>query len=588
MTAETPLESLPVLIFDCQATGPNPEKNFLLEAAWKVLDPDGETALDITGSQSCLVKSPPDAEIPWRIERLTGIGVEQTACGVDEKEAWVRLMASADLVRRRVSGDLCPMVIHYARFEDPFLRYLHRSFSPDTPFPFDIYCTHEIALRLWPNLPRRGLRALSGFLGFAVDELRRSSHHVRATKQVWDQTVRELRRAANVRTGSDLRQWLSAKHDSKRNRYVYPMEKEKRVSVPDRPGVYYMLRANGDILYVGKATSLKQRVNSYFQKQSGHAEATLEMLSQARDIRYDTTATALEAALLETDEIKAHSPPYNKALREENREIAFACDRLQEISARCDGRFRIGPFPSSGLLDPLVHLLKLLEGPTPDTFESDVISQTLGIPPDYAPDPDCFLEGLSLLKREYAGWIRKGREAALVVRLGRLLHLRKLEEEAIELSDDHDDNDEYPEEDRVDPEQAEWTAERVFSHLEGLLRGGARSVRRAAWFCRLCDSVVVWSQKGSPDRRCHYITLSGGRIEDSGVLRVGQEVPFSSPPRRSRLERMEQIDIACYDRLRVLTTELKRLAKEQRLHCVEMGPHLTMDPERAGRALEWV
>ncbi len=59
-----------------------------------------------------------------------------------------------------------------------------------------------------------------------------------------------------------------------------------------------------------------QRVKSYFQKKSRHPEHILEMLSQAVEISFKITPTALQAAVLETDEIKKYTPPYNKALKE--------------------------------------------------------------------------------------------------------------------------------------------------------------------------------------------------------------------------------------------------------------------------------
>src|SRR4029434_6606780 len=94
--------------------------------------------------------------------------------------------------------------------------------------------------------------------------------------------------------------------------------------IADAPGIYRMLRTSGDVLYVGKAASLRHRVTSYFRKQNGMPERTLEMLSQARGISVDVMPSALEAALFECDEIKRHRPPYNVALTVENRALWFA------------------------------------------------------------------------------------------------------------------------------------------------------------------------------------------------------------------------------------------------------------------------
>ena len=112
-----------------------------------------------------------------------------------------------------------------------------------------------------------------------------------------------------------------------------------------------MLRSNGDVLYVGKARSLKRRINSYFQKKSSHAEHILEMLSQAADIDVTDTGSALEAAILENDEIKRLSPPYNKALRSRDRQLWF-CDRsLTSFSGRPDDIHTVGPLPSREIVE---------------------------------------------------------------------------------------------------------------------------------------------------------------------------------------------------------------------------------------------
>ena len=71
------------------------------------------------------------------------------------------------------------------------------------------------------------------------------------------------------------------------------------------------------------------------------------MLSQVRAISFEVTRSALEAALLESDEIKRHRPPYNIALTDDNRRVWFASPDLGEHSPRPSPRCSIGPFPSA-------------------------------------------------------------------------------------------------------------------------------------------------------------------------------------------------------------------------------------------------
>src|SRR5919204_406602 len=98
----------------------------------------------------------------------------------------------------------------------------------------------------------------------------------------------------------DCQATMAAPRDApKGRRRVWPMPRDVRLALPEAPGIYRMLRTSGDVLYVGKATSLRHRVNSYFRKQTGIAERTLEMLSQARGISVEVMPSALEAALFE-------------------------------------------------------------------------------------------------------------------------------------------------------------------------------------------------------------------------------------------------------------------------------------------------
>jgi excinuclease ABC subunit C len=87
--------------------------------------------------------------------------------------------------------------------------------------------------------------------------------------------------------------------------------------LPDKPGVYLMKDSTGQIIYVGKAVSLKNRVRSYFQKSANHSPKVKAMVDQVEDFDYIITANEIEALILECNLIKEKSPKYNVRLKDD-------------------------------------------------------------------------------------------------------------------------------------------------------------------------------------------------------------------------------------------------------------------------------
>ena len=87
------------------------------------------------------------------------------------------------------------------------------------------------------------------------------------------------------------------------------MKKAITTTLPNSPGVYLMKNAQGQIIYIGKAGSLKKRVSSYFQKTNDNKTAAL--MSEIKKIDYQKTDSILEATILEANLIKKYQPKYN-------------------------------------------------------------------------------------------------------------------------------------------------------------------------------------------------------------------------------------------------------------------------------------
>ena len=92
---------------------------------------------------------------------------------------------------------------------------------------------------------------------------------------------------------------------------------EKLERLPDRPGVYLYKDAKGQVVYVGKAASVRSRVRSYFQASRTRDAKTDALVDHIADVDYIVTANELEALILESNLVKRHRPRYNIILRDD-------------------------------------------------------------------------------------------------------------------------------------------------------------------------------------------------------------------------------------------------------------------------------
>lgn len=130
--------------------------------------------------------------------------------------------------------------------------------------------------------------------------------------------------------------------------------KAKIKDVPDNPGVYLMLDEGGEIIYVGKAKNLKNRLRSYFFNLSNRTVKVMAMLEHVADFRYIICASEVDALLTENNLIKKHTPRYNILLKDDKAYPFLRIDMKQpypkiEIVRRLknDGAKYFGPYMQS-------------------------------------------------------------------------------------------------------------------------------------------------------------------------------------------------------------------------------------------------
>lgn len=141
--------------------------------------------------------------------------------------------------------------------------------------------------------------------------------------------------------------------------------REKLKELPDKPGVYIMRNVDGDIIYVGKAISLKRRVRQYFDNNKNKGAKVLAMVSHIQDFEYIIVQNEVEALVLESNLIKKNRPKYNIVLRDDKQYPYIKITRekfprIQKVrQVKKDGADYFGPYPDAYAVNDAIDLFNL-------------------------------------------------------------------------------------------------------------------------------------------------------------------------------------------------------------------------------------
>ena len=144
------------------------------------------------------------------------------------------------------------------------------------------------------------------------------------------------------------------------------VEQQLRIT-PERPGVYMMKDARGNILYVGKASVLRNRLRTYFGSPSGQLPKIRRMIGHVHDFEYIVTDSEAEALILENTLIKRYRPRYNARLKDDKTYPYLKIDLSEEFprvyitrKVAQDGARYFGPFATAGSVRQTMDLVKRL------------------------------------------------------------------------------------------------------------------------------------------------------------------------------------------------------------------------------------
>jgi len=348
LALRVPLEEAPFCVVDLETTGGRPGPGTIIEiGAYRMV---GRRMVD---SFSSLVR--PHAPIPRFISRLTSITNEMVAGAPPIEQVLGGF--------REFLGDAV-MVAHNAAFDHAFLDFeFRRIFGIGLRNP--TLCTLRMARRFLPSLRRRRLDLLAEYFGLSTDGRHRGLGDARMAAEILSIFIEMAQKMGVERLDRLLDLHGRGASGRRIERHVPP---EVISALPDAPGVYLMRNERGDLLYVGKARRLRERVGSYFN--SSVNAKTAELISHVHAIETRLARSSLEAALLEAKLIRELKPPYNRMLKSAAPAYFIKIDMMDEfprislargIGAR-RGVMYLGPFIGRRSLDISVRALSRILG----------------------------------------------------------------------------------------------------------------------------------------------------------------------------------------------------------------------------------
>jgi len=228
----------------------------------------------------------------------------------------------------------------------------------EEPHDFDLksICTCKLARRLLPKLKSKSLGNVSAHLGIDMKKKHRAYEDTLATSKILLHFLDKLQTEYEFDSIEDVIKFQNSK--------IYTVDRKspalKRLKIelrdiPSSPGVYFYKSRSGEILYIGKAKNLRERISTYFRHNDNLAYKIKRLLTHIHSLEYEITDSELSALILESKMIKRHKPRFNTAIKRYRFHPFLKLDvqnefpkveRVYEIEN--DGAYYYGPFMSAG------------------------------------------------------------------------------------------------------------------------------------------------------------------------------------------------------------------------------------------------
>ena len=302
----------------------------------------------------------PGEFIPPYITQMTGITNEM----IHKKPAFEEL---APQILNFIGSGGVILGGHNVRFDYSFLNEsLLRAGYNRLEYPS--LCTARLARRLSRSLPSKSLDSLKRHFGIHTKRKHRAIDDARATAQILSIFIEQLVSEFEFETADEIIGFQFKKiYDDTKTTARFKKLKINLKEVPQKPGIYFMFNKNNEIIYIGKAKSLKERLGSYFYHNTSHSTKVKKLVRYVHRVEWETTGSELSALLAESRMIKSHKPRFNSAIKSYRKfpfikiDVNRAFPKVQKVFEIIpDGAKYYGPFASSFTVNNLIERINRL------------------------------------------------------------------------------------------------------------------------------------------------------------------------------------------------------------------------------------
>jgi DNA polymerase-3 subunit epsilon len=304
-------------IIDIETTGNGIKGNKITEIS--IFKYDG---YEVVEEYTSLVN--PECEIPYFITGLTGIDNQMVrdAPKIDE---------IADKILEITQDTI--FVAHSVNFDYNVIKNEFKNIGCE--FVRKKLCTVRLSRKLIPGYNSYSLGKLCSALGIPLTDRHRARGDAHATTLLFHKLLRE--------DGADevFKAFLNAR--SQEATLPPALAREVYENLPEVPGIYFFKNGKGAIIYVGKAINIKKRVLSHFYDK---ATKEVQMCQETADIDFELSGSELVALLMESDAIKHHYPPFNRAQKRTIQQYAiFSYEDRNGILHLAHNKLKAAPNP---------------------------------------------------------------------------------------------------------------------------------------------------------------------------------------------------------------------------------------------------